>query len=388
MKVASPRFTFHAAAVFLLALLVGSLVACGGAGGSNKNPPPPPSATEFLYAGNAAGGVFAFSVDPNTGALAPVSGSPFPVGTAAPGVVRLAADPSGNLVYATNASTGGTNFISFNVNGSSGALTSAGAQQLQVAPGKIAVDPSGHNAYMIPDPAANSPITIAFSIDPSTHALAALPNQPNGVSAVPQDITVDPSGKFVFLTFAGMAGAQVAGRLRDGTTGQITFNPLSPFGNTGGNNAQGIRVTPNGTFAVIANAGTNNVSVMSLNAANGVLTNIGGSPFGAGTGPAAVAIDPAGKFVFVANQTSSNLSAYTINAATGGLAPIAGSPFPTGNSPQSVAVDPTGKFVYVSAADGSITAFTIDAATGALTPVNGSPFGAGAALRDVVVVRP
>ena len=109
MKLATRPIFLNLVAALLLAVLLGGLVACGGAGGSNNNPPPPPpNPAEFLFTGNAAGGVAAFTVDTSTGALAPVTGSPFAVGTAAPGVVRLAADPSGALVFATNASTGGS----------------------------------------------------------------------------------------------------------------------------------------------------------------------------------------------------------------------------------------------------------------------------------------
>ncbi len=390
MKSASPSFLLKPALGLVLATVIGGLVGCGGSGGSSNSGGggTPPVTTEFLYAGNVSGGVSAFSVDPNAGTLTPVAGTPFAVGSgAAPGAVRLAADPSGTVIYATNASTGGPNVVAMSVNASSGALTAAANQALTVAPGKLAVDAGGKNLYLIPDPTANTPELIGFSIAPTTHVLAALPNQPMGVAGIPHDITVDPSGAFVYITFAGTPGDEIAGRSRDTNTGVLSVLVGSPFGNIGGDNPQGIRVTPNGTFAVIANFATNNVSVMSLTAGTGMLTNVGGSPFAAGTGPIAVAIDQSGKFAFVVNQGTNNLSVYSIGAQ-GGLAPVAGSPFTVGASPQAVAIDPSGKFVYVSAADGSISAFSLNAGTGALTPITGSPFSAGVALRDVVVVKP
>lgn len=393
MKIATLRFASKAALAFFVVVVLGMLAACGGSGGSRSSNTggggtPPVITTEFLYAGNAAGGVSAFSVDQNAGTLTPVTGTPFAVGSgAAPGAVRLAADPSGTVIYATNASTGGPNLLAMSVNASTGALTAAANQALTIAPGKLAVDPAGKNLYVIPDPSANAPEVIGFSIAPATHVLAALPNQPTGVAGVPHDITVDPSGAFVYITLAGTPGDEIGGRSRDRNTGLLSVLAGSPFGNIGGDNPQGIRITPSGTFAVIANFATNNVSVMSLTPATGMLTNVGGSPFAAGTGPIAVAIDPSGKFVFVVNQGSNNLSVYTIGPQ-GGLAPVAGSPFTVGASPQAVAVDPSGKFVYVSAGDGSISAFMLNASTGALTPITGSPFSAGVALRDVVVVKP
>ena len=103
---------------------------------------------------------------------------------------------------------------------------------------------------------------------------------------------MDLSGRYVYVTFAAAAGVQVAGYACDPTTGALTNLPNSPFGNTGGNGSQGIRVTPGGTFAVIANSATNNVSVMSLDGATGTLTNIGPSPFAGGASPLAAAVNP------------------------------------------------------------------------------------------------
>lgn len=140
-------------------------------------------------------------------------------------------------------------------------------QALTIPPGKLAVDALGKNLYVIPDPSANLDEVLSFSIQPGTpHSphVVALSTPVTGVPGVPQDITVDPSGHYVYVTFAGTAGVQVAGYSRDQTTGVLTSLSNSPFGNTGGNASQGIGVTPSGTFAVIANAETNNVSVMSL----------------------------------------------------------------------------------------------------------------------------
>ena len=64
-----------------------------------------------------------------------------------------------------------------------------------------------------------------------------------------------------------------------------------------------------------------------------------GSPFSAGTNPAAVTVGPTGKFAYVANFGANTVSAYSINPATGALTAVPGSPFSTGNGPFSVTVD-------------------------------------------------
>jgi len=132
-----------------------------------------------------------------------------------------------------------------------------------VPAGRIAVDPKGKNAYVIPDPTANTAEVFGFSIDPTTHGLAALPNQPTALPGIPHGITVDPSGAFVYITFAGTPGNQIAGFSRDPNTSLLSVLPGSPFANTGGDSPQGIRVTPNGKFVVVVNQATSNVSVLS-----------------------------------------------------------------------------------------------------------------------------
>ncbi len=396
MKSKSLNHTAKAALALGVVVLLGALAACGGSGGSKNNNngggPPPTTAAEFLYAGNIVGQVFGYSIDPNSGALTPVAGSPFAITAAQPaGFVRLATDSTGAVLYASSAGIGGPNLLSFTINSGTGALTPAGSQALPIAPGKIAADPSGKNLYVIPDQSAATPEVIAFSIDPTTHALAALPNQPagtnpSGVAGIPHDITVDPSGKYVYITFQGTPGDEIAGRLRDATTGQLSVLAGSPFGNLGGDSPQAIRITPNGGFAIIANQATNNISVMALTPATGMLTNVGGSPFADGTNPGAVAIDPTGKFAFVVD-TSTSLSVFSIGAA-GGLTPVAGSPFAIGAQGVDVAVDPSGKFVYTSNVNGTISGFSLNTGTGALTPITGSPFVSGATLRGIVAVKP
>ena len=70
-----------------------------------------------------------------------------------------------------------------------------------------------------------------------------------------------------------------------------------------------------GAFVYVSNSGKNNVSAFRLDAVTGALTLVAGSPFAAGTAPAAISSDPGGKYVFVANKGSANVSAFAISAA-------------------------------------------------------------------------
>jgi DNA-binding beta-propeller fold protein YncE len=136
----------------------------------------------------------------------------------------------------------------------------------------------------------------------------------------------------------------------------------------------------------VANAGSLNLSAYLVNPLTGelsVITNPGPPVtnfFGAGTIPQQVTIDPSGKFALVANAGSNNVSVYAINQIDGRLAEVTGSPFPSGGFSQRVVVDPTGKFVFVpNTGTHTVSVYQLNSTTGFLTPVAGSPFAAGTA---------
>ena len=61
-------------------------------------------------------------------------------------------------------------------------------------------------------------------------------------------------------------------------------------------------------------------------------------------------MDSGGDLLFVANQTSNNISVYSVSASDGTLTEIAGSPFPRGPA-GSAGFVPSGKFLYVASAN-------------------------------------
>ncbi len=173
----------------------------------------------------------------------------------------------------------------------------------------------------------------------------------------------------------------------DTSSGALTQVEGSPFG--AGSRPVGEAIDPVGAFIYVANGDSDNVSAYVINTESGALTQVQGQPFAAGSYPWQVAIDPTGKFAYVANagvSSSGNVSAYTINASSGALTQVKGSPFAAGTSPSGVAIDPTGKFAYVpNSGDNDVSAYTINASSGALTQLKGSPFAAGYQPRKVAI---
>jgi DNA-binding beta-propeller fold protein YncE len=53
-----------------------------------------------------------------------------------------------------------------------------------------------------------------------------------------------------------------------------------------------------------------------------------------------VAVDPSGTFAYVANNGSNNVSGYRIDPRTGALTAITGAPFPAEVEPFSLAITP------------------------------------------------
>lgn len=373
------------------ALLLAALAGCGGSstsnnnnsGGSNDGGSPLPAGTELLYVGDNVGVIHGFGVDPSSGKLTPIQSTNVTNPQAAADV-GLAADAGSMALYATSAGLGGPNVASFIVDQKTGNLTPAGpGQTLSVAPRKLVA--AGNSLYVIPDPSTNAADIFVFHIDVNG-VLSLLPNQPITLPGVPHDLAVDASLSWLFVTFDGNSGGEIASfSIKSGTVGALagTFS-------TGGDSPQGVKVTPDGKFVVVANGATSNVSVFSLDPSTGKLTEVLGSPFPCASGSSAVAIDPGGKFVFVTvglNADGNTLFGYTIDSA-GSLTPVPGTPTALGGGAQGigVAVDPSDKFVYTTIVGREVAGFVIDPSTGELTGVPGSPFGVGQVTRGLVIM--
>jgi 6-phosphogluconolactonase len=329
----------------------------------------------FAYVSGA--NIYCFAVDAVTGALTALADSP----CGGPGQQNgLAVDPSGTFAYATLDS--GNQVTGYAINGSTGSLTAIAGSTLNgggVNPLDITVDPSGHFVYMANYDGGIS----AFTRNSVTGGLTAVsgspfPTAPNidphlypGVDSV----TVDPTGKFVYAAIAG--GQDVSAFVIDSSTGALTTIPGSPF--PASNFPTTVRVDPSGRYAYVANAAYNSISAYSINSSTGALTPIAGSPFpsgGADGGSGGLAVDPSGRFVYFTNGGVYSISVLSIDSSTGALTAISGSPFPSAPNPKGVFVHPSGKFLYVTLGGGAISAYTIDSSTGVLTPISGSPFAA------------
>ena len=147
----------------------------------------------FLYMANVVDGtVSAYSIGPN-GALTPVAGSPFPgQGTLAS---SLAVDPFSRSVYVTNSiSNSSSETVSaYSINPTTGALTPVAGSPF---PGGIyvAVDLLGRFVYVV----NGGNIILAYRIG-ENGALTPLKGSPFPDSNDPFSVTVDRLGRFLGL---------------------------------------------------------------------------------------------------------------------------------------------------------------------------------------------
>lgn len=198
---------------------------------------------------------------------------------------------------------------------------------------------------------------------------------------VAADTTFEGNDTWIYVADAeGGVSAYYAPAQPHGPPSSIAEIPGSPFPT--GSAPSAVRAFPPSLY--VANSGSNDISAYSLDPATGALTPVPGSPFPTGTDPSSIAAVPASPFVsgsipflVVANRGSNNVSVYSV-ASDGGLTPVPGSPFEAGQAPSSVVVDAYGSFVYVAdSGSNDISAYAIDPATGNLTRLAGSPFAVG-----------
>jgi 6-phosphogluconolactonase (cycloisomerase 2 family) len=203
----------------------------------------------------------------------------------------------------------------------------------------------------------------------------------------PDSVTVDPTGRFVMVAedcCPNAAGITVFNI--NPVNGKLTVVAGSPFlPPTGTSEPSSVTVDPTGRYVYVANGGTfgtSGATAYSINASSGKLTFLG-TELPGGTAPWGIATDVTGSYVYMTNNDGT-IYAYAINNATGLLTKISGSPFTATAPTRGINVDPSGKFLYIANAI-ELLGYSINASNGALTVLSSSPFTAGSTPMDLSV---
>lgn len=270
-------------------------------------------AAEFAFAPNYwSNNISAYRVDPTTGELAEIPGSPLPGGQ---GPSWVALDPSDRFVYVPN---DGTNDISaYQIDRQTGQLTEVPGSPFpaHVTPWWVAIDPLGRFLFVTN---FNSADVSVYSIDGSSGSLTEVPGSPFPAGNYPYPVAVAPSGQYVYI--GGNEGVQ-AYRIDD-STGALTPLPGSPFAPVGGY-VQSLAVDPSGRFLLATVLDPTQVALFSIDPATGALTLSSGVPFRQGAGywdlPIALAMNNSGNWAFVGENNYGNISTFSVDQMTGSM---------------------------------------------------------------------
>ncbi|HET9363564.1 MAG TPA: beta-propeller fold lactonase family protein [Candidatus Angelobacter sp.] len=378
----------HPISLVALVLLSG----CGGGNSNGISSPPVLTGPEFLYVGTGNNSpatgpaeLLRFPIDSSTGAL----GAPATI-TATGSILGTVGDPFGKVLYTTE---DGVGIHEYSIDGATGTLSEfSGSPFAAAVNGVLFTDTHNDFFYVGTCPFARS----------NTGTLTGNPancsQQVGGFKA-----SVDPGNQFVLLA-CDNRGEAVCVTTRDLNTGVLTLVSINDAVFANFYQPTDVVVHPSGKFAYSSGpfAGFQGpppippsptfeeIAVFSLDRPSGDLHILNQVDLPFVPDSQVMAMDPAGKFLYAADSTK--ILAFSINAADGSLTPIAGSPF-LGTHKFALGanvfhVDPAGKFLYLTALDSNaVFGYAIDPATGSLSPIPGSPFPIGAIPLTLSVVR-
>jgi 6-phosphogluconolactonase len=289
---------------------------------------------------------------------------------------EMVTDPLGRFAYVANLVSNASDLATismYTIDPNSGVLTATSPATVGTGffPQEIAIDPKGRFVYT-----ANSDDSSVsmFTINQTTGVL--MPTSPASVSttvpgqllAQPGFVTVDPTGRFAYVTESLSDGAAVLMFTINQTTGVLTStSPATVY--TGGIPFR-VSVAPNGKFAYVVDnladsSDSFGVFQYTVNQTTGTLTANNPEAVGAGNGPTDVVVDPTSKFAFAVNRQDNSVSMYMIDANTGNLTLNSTATNPTGTiatgtEPFRITFDTSGKFVYVTNEGSAVSIFTLN----------------------------
>ncbi|MFN8482417.1 MAG: lactonase family protein [Anaerolineae bacterium] len=269
----------------------------------------------------------------------------------------------------------------------SGALTPYGAVSGIVNPSYLALHPNGRWLYavsetsMAGDKRYGEACAVRYESEPFA---AALLTQHSTQGDHPCHLMLDATGRWLVASNYSSGSVGVFPIGDDGALG-----PLTDFVQHEGSGAHPQRqkaphahsatVSPNDRFVIVADLGTDELLVYTLDPRQGRLgahTHVAARP---GAGPRHMAFHPNGRVMYVANELDSTVSVYDFDPATGGLSErqfLSTLPAPdAANTVADIHVSPDGGRVYVSnRGHNSIAAFAADG-DGSLSRVAIAPCG-------------
>lgn len=279
--------------------------------------------------------------------------------------------------YALVANSGDGTLSTYLVDGLTRVPRHQGYSLAGTSPRAIALTSSQRFAYVV----ADTNRVLGFEIH-SNGALTPVPGTPVVLPANSRPRGVAIFSSFLYVTNSGSNTVTVL-RINGADGGLSAASDLAGLQLT--QTAPTAAAThPTNKSLYVANSGSNSLSVLALTGAeSGFLTALG--TVNTGIAPNAVVVHPNGNFVLVANFSSASISVFRVQANRT-LTAVAGSPFAVGSGPSAIAIHPNQTRLFVTnAASNSVTILQISLFTGALTRI--ADIG-GYAAPSAVAVEP
>ena len=334
------------------------------------------------YTSGRSEGIYTLKLDPATGMLSPLAVTK---GIKNPSFVAV--HPNGRLLYSVSEisdldgkPTGGV--TAFVLNPESGALTALNSQPSHGGgPCYVTVDRTG-KCVLAANYGGGSVVSFPVAEDGQLGpAVSSIQHEGTGVNPRRQEgphahsINVDATNRFAIAADLGLDKLLVY--KLDPATATLVPN-MPPAGVVPpGSGPRHFAFHPNGKLAYTNNELTSTVTLLDWNADLGVLAarqTISTLPADfpqERNSTAEIQIHPSGSFVYVSNRGHDSLAIFGVDPQTGELHAI-GHQATGGKTPRNFGIDPTGTFLLAANQDSdTIQVFRIDQTSGLLMPVAG-----------------
>jgi YVTN family beta-propeller protein len=193
---------------------------------------------------------------------------------------------------------------------------------LSATSNSITVSPTTTNSYCLGITDSESPPVTQLSLNYTENSI-------NSGFSLPSGVAISPSGTYAYVANEGSNNVVIINTASNTVVNSITSGFYVPIA---------VAISPSGTYAYVTNEGSNNVVI--INTASNTVVNSITSGFNY---PAGVAFSPSGTYTYVTNYNSNNV--VIINTASNTVVNSITSGF---NYPAGVAFSPSGTYAYVT----------------------------------------
>lgn len=278
--------------------------------------------------GRPAGGIAAFQINPETGALTALNLQP----SGGTGPCHLTVDATGRYVLATNYASGGVVVLPIRDDGTLGPSSdyvqhegSSVNPQRQQEPHPHSINLDAGNKYaLVPDLGTDRVVIYEFDAEHGKIKLnSAQPWARTRSGAGPRHLDFHPNQQFVYV--GNELDSTVVAFEFDATRGTLKeINTLSTLPEGYEETAPekswvaDVHVHPSGRVVYVSNRGHDSIAIFDIDRDSGALT-AAGHVSTKGKFPRNFGLDPAGNFLIAANQNSDDIYVFAIDGKTGAL---------------------------------------------------------------------